>query len=303
MSSVNGFSARNVSFYGLPNSKIISDAPTLHDALDLAGLNWDVELQKSYQYLENDESYREVPGKFLTVRSDNQNVLGTVGNNYTIFQNEEAFSFADELLGFGVQFDAAGSYDNDRKIFLTAKLPDGITVPGTDDNLDLFLLFRTTHDGSGAIQALITPIRLACTNMMPLATRSMISKWSARHTRTVTDRVSEAARTLNLVDQYRTEFLAISQQLRETDVNLDGFIDLIKEVTESDRHHAGMLSTWRNSPTVDRTTGWGAVNAIGEYMEWERGGKGTIESRFESNLDGQTNAIRNRSVQLLLNRR
>lgn len=302
MSNVNGFSARSVPFYGLPNSKIISDAPTLHDALDLAGLNWDVEIQRIYQNPSDAGTFVEIPNKYLTVRTDTQNPLGVVGNNYTIFQNEEAFSFADELLGFGVQFDAAGSYDNDRKIFLTAKLPDGITVPDTDDSLDLFLLFRSSHDGSGAIQALITPIRLACTNMMNLATRSMVSKWSTRHTRSASDKVQEAARTLNLVDKYRTEFLSISAALRDTDVNLEGFTALIKEVTESERHHTGMLQTWRNSPSVDRSTGWGAVNAIGEYFEWERGGKGTVESRFDSNLDGQTAAVRNRAVQLLTRR-
>lgn len=311
MSMTDGFSARNIPFYGLPNSKRISEAPTVDEAINLAGLDWNVNLEPMYQFTENapegdyttqEGSFNTIPDRFLTVRSDTNAVLGAVGKQYTTFQNSEAFSFVDELLGFGVEFDAAGCYDNSRKVFLTAKLPNGITVPGTDDSLDLYCLFKTSHDGSSAITTLITPIRISCTNMMNLATKSLVSKWSTRHTRSAADRVQEAARTLNLVDSYRTEFEATSTRLLETEVNLDGFTTLINELTPSSRHHEGMLSNWRNSPTVDRSTAWGAVNAIGEYAEYFRGGRGDTESRFESNIDGQTAALRNRAVNLLIRR-
>jgi len=299
---VSGFSARNVAFHGLPSSKIVKDAPNVEEAIRLADLDWTVSLAPVYHQKTMDgvETYSPVDGKFLTVREDTQQVLGSVGRNYRTFQNADAFDFANELLGFGVEFDAAGHYADSTKVFLTAKVPTGITVPGTDDNLDLYLLFKTSHDGSSAIQAQVTPVRLACTNMLNLATRNAISKWSARHTAKASEKIEEAARTLQLVDAYRSEFEQISAQLLATEVTMEGFESLVEEVTVSERLRVGMINTWNNSPTLMGPNGWSAVNAIGEYLEFERGGRGSVETRFDSNIDGQTAAIRNRAARLLL---
>lgn len=299
---ISGFSARQVAFIGLPNSKVVKEAPNVEEAIKLADLDWKVSLEPVYHQktIEGSASYVPVDGKFLTVRQDTQQVLGSVGRNYRTFDNADAFDFANALLGYGVEFDAAGHYDDCKKVFLTAKVPTGITVPGTDDNLDLYLLFKTSHDGSSAIQAQVTPVRLSCTNMMNLATRQAVSKWSARHTAKAGEKIEEAARTLQLVDAYRLEFEQIAAQLLATEVSMEGFEALTEAVTSSERLRTGMVNTWSNSPTVDRRSGWGAVNAIGEYLEHERGGRGNVETRFDSNLDGQTAAIRNRAARLLL---
>lgn len=298
--AVTGFSGRSIPFHSLPSAKIVSGAPTVEDAIKLADLDWTVELEPVKQEL-RDGSHRIVPNKFLTVRQDTEQVLGTVGKNYRTFQNEDAFDFANELLGFGVEFDAAGHYADSTKVFLTAKLQNGITVLG-EDNLDLYLLFKTSHDGSSAITAMITPVRLACTNMLTLASRNAVSKWSARHTAKASEKIEEAARTLSLVDAYRIEFEQIAAQLNDVEVNVEGYESLIKQVTTSERLHKGMLQNWSNSPTHGHSTGWDAVNSIGEFLEHERGGRGNTETRFESNVDGQTSAMRNRAVRLLLTR-
>lgn len=293
-----GFSGRSIGFYGLPSSAVVSGAPSVEDAIKMAGLDWRVGLAPVYQTL-RDGKTRIVKDKFLTIREDTEAVLGTVGKQYHPFQAEEAFAFADKLLGYGVEFDAAGSYNEDRKFFLTAKLPSGINVQGQDP-IDLYLLFRSTHDGTGAINAMITPVRLACTNMLNLATRTAVSKWSARHTRTASERADEAARTLQIVDAYSVEFNEMAERLLTVEMDLEAFTAFTQDVTAAERLQRGMVETWTNSPSVDRATGWGALNAVGEHMEWMRGGRGNVESRFESNIDGQTAAIRNRAAQLLL---
>lgn len=293
-----GYSGRNKAFYGLPSSKIVSGAPSVEEAIHLAGLDWNVVKQPVYQ-TKRDGTVIRVPDRYLTVREDTEAVLGHVGKQYDPFQNAQAFEFANSLLGMGVEFDAAGAYDDDKKVFLTAKLPEGITVAG-DDRLDLNLLFRTSHDGSGAINAMITPVRLACTNMMNLATRSLVTKWSARHTRTAGERVDEAARTLRIVDAYREAFGEVAEQLLAVEMELAEFENFVKDVTSAERLQKGMVQNWKDSPTVDRRTGWGAVNAVGEFAEHLRGGRGNADTRFESNIDGQTAALRNRAVQLLV---
>lgn len=295
-----GYSGRNLPFYGLPNSKVVSGAPTVADAIKLAGLDWRVVLEPAYQ-TRRDGSVIAVPDRFLTVREDTEFVLGSVGKQYTPFQAEEAFDFANALLGYGVEFDAAGSWDMDRRFFLTARLPEGINVLGQDPH-DLYLLFRSTHDGSGAITAMVTPQRLACTNQLALATRNAVCRWSCRHTRTASERVDEAARTLGIVERYRTEFNTIAEQLASVDMELAQFTEFVKEVTTAERLQRGMVETFQNSPTVDRETGWGAINAVSEFMQWERGGRGDVESRFDSLNGGQTFNTINRATELLLQR-
>lgn len=301
---ITGYSARQISFHGLPSSRVVKDAPNAEEAIRMADLDWSVSLQPVHQLYTDSagfQDYRPVADRYFTQRDDTQDVLGVVGRNYRPFQNAEAFAFADALLGLGVEFDVAGHYANSTKVFLSAKLPDGIKV-ADNDLLDLYLLFKTSHDGSAAITAQIVPIRLSCTNQMSLAARTAVTRWSARHTANAGEKIDEAARTLRLVDIYKAEFEAIASQLLATEVDLAGFEALTQQVTASPRLQKGMLENWNNSPTVDRCTGWGATNAIGEFAEHLRGGKGSPDSRFDSNLDGQTANLRNRTVRLLLNR-
>lgn len=295
-----GYSGRNVFFHGLPQSSIVSGAPSVDDAIRMAGLDWTVGIEPVYQ-TKRDGSVIQVDSKYFTVREDTETVLGVVGKQYAPFQNAEAFEFANELLGFGVEFDAAGSWDDSKKIFLTAKLPEGIDVAGEDKH-DLYLLFRSTHDGSGAISAVVTPVRLSCTNMLSMALKGAVSKWSCRHTRTASDRVAEAGRTLRIVDQYKAQFSEVAEQLLAVEMNLAEFENFVKEVTAAERLQKGMVNTWKESPTVTRGNGWGALNAVSEYYEHLRGGRGNAETRFDSLVDGQASTARNRAAQLLLTR-
>lgn len=298
--SIQRFENRSPSFHGLPSSKIVSGAPSAEEAIVLADLDWSVGLEPVHQ-VKLDGSVSAVDGKFLTVRQDTEQVLGVVGKIYAPFQNHEAFTFANGLLGHGVEFDAAGHYDGSRKVYLTARIPEGIQVAGEED-LDLYLLFKTTHDGSGAIDVMVTPIRPSCTNQFNLILRGAVSRWSARHTRTASERVDEAAKTLGIVDLYRSAFAQTAEQLQSIDMELAEFSEFVKALTPAERLQKGMVETFSTSPTVDRTNAWGAVNAVGEFMEHLRGGRGSIDSRFESNLTGQVAQVRNRAVELLLRR-
>lgn len=293
-----GFSGRSVPWMEV-GCTVVEGAPTATEALQLAGLDWTVGLSPVYQKV--GEEYREAADYFLTVREDNNHVLGSVGKQYAPFQNADAFAFADELLGYGVEFEAAGSWQDGAQVYLTAHLPQGIKVEGEED-LDLYLLLRNSHNGSCAITAMITPIRIRCTNMLNLAARSAVSSIKIRHTRTAADRVAEAATALKLVDAYRLEMEEITKSLQEVEVGIEGFEKLLEELTTSDRVKDSMISVWQESPTVDRKTGWGAINAIGEALEYFPARTTGVESRFASNLDGPIARTRSRAAQLLLRR-
>ena len=100
-----------------------------------------------------------VPGFRANLRETDNQVLGVVSDRYKVVQNEEAFAFTDELLGEGVTYETAGSLQNGRRTWILAKLPTRYIISG--DEITPYLVFMNSHDGSGAIKAAMTPIRVA----------------------------------------------------------------------------------------------------------------------------------------------
>ena len=86
------FSVRETPWHGL--GRIIMDAPASREALELAGLDWQVDSRNIYS-----GTGAMIPGYRANVRSTDDAVLGVVSDRYRIVQNEEAFQFTDDLLG------------------------------------------------------------------------------------------------------------------------------------------------------------------------------------------------------------
>ena len=105
-------------------------------------------------------------------------VLGIVSDKYKIVQNHEAFDFTDSLIGEGCTYETAGSLKGGKKVFLLAKLPQKMII---EDAVDPYVCFTNSHDGFGAIQACMTPIRVVCNNTLNLALSKATRKWSTKH--------------------------------------------------------------------------------------------------------------------------
>ena len=292
-----GFSGRNIQFYGLPDTSVFEHEPTVSEALELAGLNFEVGKRPLKRQMSNGEIV-DAPGRFETYRLDTEAFLGDVGNQYTPFNNEPALALVDELLGHGARISAAGTWNGGADVFITAHLPEGIKVRGEDD-LDLYLLFRNNHSGLGSVSTYITPIRLACTNMLSSAIRNAKSSWKVRHTQTVSARVAEAQATLNLVDQYTEAMELTVQQLQDTEMAIDEFDAFLKELTDAERVQKTIKDVYNESPTVTQGNRWGAFNAVTEALDWFPTRRTGPETRFASQLDGPMARTRDRAMRLL----
>ncbi len=107
------FSVRETPWHGL--GRIIMDAPASREALELAGLDWQVESRNIYS-----GTGAMIPGYRANVRSTD---MGVVSDRYRIVQNKEAFQFTDDLLGEGVTYETAGSLQGGKKVWMLARLP------------------------------------------------------------------------------------------------------------------------------------------------------------------------------------
>ena len=121
----------------------VEEALNSRDALEQSGLNWTVEQRPIMT------DYNIIPGYRANVRQSDGKVLGVVTDRYKVVQNHEAFAFTDALLGEGVKYETAGSLQDGRKIWILAKLPDKYIIEG--EQIDPYLVFSSSHDGSGAI--------------------------------------------------------------------------------------------------------------------------------------------------------
>lgn len=288
----------------------VREAMTAEEAMIKAGLDWEVNLHPlAFETDDKKKSYTRIDKRYASVRSSDQKVLGIVGATYHTFQNREAFTFADHLVGEGeAGFDTAFSQRGGAVVGLTMQLPDSIEVAGGAENVDMYLLLRTSHDGSKAIGAYITMIQQSCTNQTQLMARSAIQRWSITHVSTVGERVKEARDALGMTIKYAKEFQETADRLAAIDLELDDFRDLLEHVVpkrpKSSEVVTAIASNLERSTTLTdelRGTAWGGLHAITEYYDWLRDTR-SAEAQLTSATEGLGWTVRNRAAALLLSR-
>lgn len=201
----------------------VKEAPTSSDALQLAGLDWQVVQEPIYT-----DSGKQIPGYKANVRDTDHKVLGVVTDRYRIIQNQEAFAFTDELLGNGVRYETAGSLQEGRKVWLLARLPREYIISG--ERISPYLVFSNTHDGSGAVRVAVTPVRVVCNNTLNLALNTAKRSWSMIHTGDIKGKIQEAKDTLFMAEEYMDNLGKEFERLRKqkiTDQQVKEYIELL----------------------------------------------------------------------------
>lgn len=174
-----------------------------------------------------------VEGTVATMRTDRHETLGIVGDTYGVVQNTDAFKFIDELCSGGSNapcIESAGVLGYGERVFITAKFPEPIRLAHKDNDLvNMYIVFTTSHDGKGAVTAMVTPIRVVCNNTLNMAFAHNSGRWNCRHSSKVHDRlfnIAEATRSLKLYDVYKAEFEERMTQLAKihlTDKDMEKF--------------------------------------------------------------------------------
>lgn len=202
------FSVKQKAWHGL--GQIVEDYPTSAEAIEYAGLNYEVERRRLFTFdadNNNEETApdgvqipeMEVPNYFATVRKDTDQILGIVGSKYEVVQNKSAFTFFDSLVndGSGIKYETAGALGNGERIFITAKMPEIIKV-GRKDVIEEYIFLTTSHDGSGSIMAAFTPIRIVCNNTLNMALKDHSNAVYIKHTANAETKLKEAARIITV---------------------------------------------------------------------------------------------------------
>ena len=229
-----GFLTREKAWHGL--GTIVQEAPTSADAIRLAELDWSVVQQPVFV------NGLEVPNYKANVRDRDNTVLGIVTNKYKIVQNQEAFDFTDSLLGQGVRYETAGSLKNGKTIWLLAKT-DNVKILG--DEIEPYMCFTNSHDGTGAVKVFATPVRVVCNNTLNLALSGASRCWSARHIGDISAKRAEAVQSLKLFGEYMTELNKEAESLATQKISKDQIDKILDDMftvdaDDSDRKKANV---------------------------------------------------------------
>lgn len=283
---------RFVPWHGLGTA--VAEAPTSAEAIKLAGLDWVVESKPVFT-----DSGIEIPNYKANIRDIDQKVLGVVSNRYQVVQNKDAFDFTDALIGEGCKYETAGSLCGGKRIFLLARMPESKIL---DDSFENYICFTNSHDGFSSIKAVMTPVRVVCQNTLSLALSSAKRQWSTKHIGNLDSKLAEAKHTLELANDYMTEFgkaADILAHTKVTDAEVEAILDELFPVKEedSDRRKRNIQEVKDQfmvcmlAPDIlkFKGTAWSAVNAASDWATHTAPKRMTDnyqENNFNRVLDG-----------------
>jgi phage/plasmid-like protein (TIGR03299 family) len=315
-------SFREPAWHGL--GTVFTNEVNTSEMLSLANLNgWNVRLEdlEVPNHLTSDKDYQYV---LRTNPTDNTqtDILGVVGQRYVPLQNEDLFAFGDNILDGGGRWETAGSIKGGRVVFGSLALEREVVLDptGVNDVVKTYLLINTSHDGSIAIQASITPVRVVCANTLNLALGAkkkggVKQSFKIRHTQTAEGKIAIARQALGMADFYMDEFSKLANALYEKSVNAKEFNDIILAAyPKPEKDTKGAIKKWETKvDTINDLytgefngmiagTGWGALNALTERLDWARtarGGKTESLLAAASGFDAQINAEKNRLAKIV----
>lgn len=298
---------------------VISDAGmTSADALREAELDWRVELQPIYQqhdYVEPYVARTPIDGYKATVRSSDRNVLGIVKDRYRVLQNVDAFRFGDDVLdASGAHWVTAGAKSSGSTVWMTARLPEQLLVGGSrDEALDQYFVFTNSHDGSGSVTFMVTPVRAWCQNTLALAMRSASRLHKIKHTQSMNGRLIEARKALDISFAYTEALVEDMTGLLNEKFGWLEYVDLVEELfpigedsskrgrTVAEKNRDTLHDIWNHTPDLQniRGTKYGALQSVIEFNDWHTKGRcvNTEENKFSRVL--LQNNITHRAYDLL----
>ena len=265
---------RERAWHGLGNDQQIFDRPMfVAEALKACNADYEVKLRpivalndKLVKAMENNEMVSGddllsmlIPNMRATMRTDLDKTLGLVSDGYGVVQNEAAFKFVDMLCS-GLDADrtenptieSCGVLGNGERVFITCKMPEDIILnPRTDDRIETYVIFTTSHDGTGAVRCMVTNIRVVCENTLNWAMKHNSGRIAFRHSSKVMNRLDLmnkenaefAYKTLGLWKEYESVFKESLEHLRNVKLSERDLDNIIAEITLADEAKKVFLDT------------------------------------------------------------
>lgn len=287
--------SRERAWHGL--GEVVNEPMFVADALKLCRADYEVKLQpvialsdEIVKAIENEEMIAAdkllsliIEDRKATMRTDTNKSLGIVSEGYGIVQNSDAFKFVDMLCsGLNSErtekptIECCGVLGKGERVFVTCKMPEDIILnPKTDDRIETYVVFTTSHDGTGAVRCMVTNVRVVCQNTLNWAMKHNSGRISFRHSSKVMNRLDLlnkenaefAYKTLGLWNEYENVFKQSLEHLRNIKVSERDLDRIIAEITLADEAKKVFLETRNINHDDIATRGRNIFLGMKESME------------------------------------
>lgn len=280
----------------------VIDAKSYNDVLVQTGLNWTVDTHPAYTEINGKQI--AIPGTNVVVRNEDEKPLGIVSEKYKIVNNADAFAFTESIfMSKEIEFIRGGSYKGGSATWLEARVTGQYSILG--DDVDCYLIFMNTHDGTGSVRCMIVPNRIACSNALNIPLRAQSRHWRCVHSGDPMKKIDEARDVLLAGSSYMSALqreCEVLQSVRLTDTQVGQFINRLFPIDEAkmtDKQKENQI-TRRNQLTdvfymkedlTDfGTTGYRFISAVADYVDHVEGRKTATANinRFMHVANGST---------------
>lgn len=156
------------------------------------------------------------PGQFGVFNGNTGEFWGMVGKVHKNVAVRTSFEFMQDVVNSGaVTWESAGLMGGGRRVFISCRLPQGITIDaaGVNDYTELFLVVQDARDGSTSYKVMLTPWRPICRNTNRFALRDAAAVAPLRHTNGLPGRLEKVRKTLGMTVDYAAAFAAEGEAL------------------------------------------------------------------------------------------
>ena len=263
------------------------------------GLNWDVS-KRRICVMGADGGFQPIQGKMATVREDNDQVLGIVGDDYEVFANSDLKGIIQPLVDEQVLTVVNQGYlNNGRKVFVQAQIAEDYKVVGESYKGMITLL--NSHDGTTKVSLGTTVVRVICQNTFTAAMKQLTEKF--RHSEGVTERVLESTALTEYVNGAMRKYSEYAETLAAAKCSPLQLARAVEEIYQQpidkmrDNFVSKLNNLFYNGRGNEGKTFYDAFNAITEHnTHFSRKSK---EARMNYSQFGAGAAINRRAMAVL----
>jgi phage/plasmid-like protein (TIGR03299 family) len=240
---------------------------------------------------------------------------------------QTSFEFMQNLVDdHGITWESAGLMGRGRKVFISAKLPEGVTVDaeGVNDHVEVFLVVQDDRTGGASYKAMVTPWVPRCQNTNRFALRDALAVVSLRHTTGLPGRIEKARLTLGMSVKYAEAFAAEETVLAraattqgEAEALLAEFFtedgkgvavfggrnkaeESTRTAKANDRREDDLMARWAVNKARLGDTLYAVEQVTTEHLDWGKVRTGTDavdrwQARIEASLAGQDDGLKTRA--------
>lgn len=301
------------------------------EMMKVAGLDWRVQRRSLAMRDANGDVMLTAPlANFKAiVRSDNDFVFGVPTSRYNLVQNEEIVNLFKEYCEAGhAKMETIGGLRGGAVVWALAKLNGGTatTLKGGDE-MNGYILFSTSHDGTLSTVGKATSVRVVCHNTMSAALAGGVDFKLKHSSKWTPERAKEAKEKLGMASEQIQEFHAAAEALSNVPVDRQGQIEFLSRLMDGklmlnensdeaflksvgimtaednlNRVGKSILEAIVDSPGAElesaKGTLWGAVNGVSYYTDHVAGR--TQDSRLSNAWFGSNDNLKRSAMEVAL---